>query len=110
MGGTDKDGNGYPVSRKYYTYQFIGNIKVTAETGGAAIEELEAEAGAALVVAQNGNQVTVSNAEAATVELYAANGALIASQAVIDDDGNLQLACFTVYITSRPLRRQSRSY
>lgn len=62
MGGTDKDGNGYPVSRKYYTYQFIGNIKVTAKTGGAAIEELEAEATTALVVAQNGDQVTVSNA------------------------------------------------
>lgn len=97
MGGTDKDGNGYPVSRKYYTYQFIGNIKVTAETGGAAIEELEAEAGAALVVAQNGNQVTVSNAEAATVELYAANGALVASQAVIDGTATITLPAHGVY-------------
>lgn len=97
MAGTDKDGNGYPVSRKYYTYQFIGNIKVTAETGGAAIEELEAEAGAALVVAQNGNQVTVSNAEAATVELYAANGALVASQAVIDGTATITLPAHGVY-------------
>lgn len=97
MAGTDKDGNGYPVSRKYYTYQFIGNIKVTAETGGAAIEELEAEAGAALVVAQNGNQVTVSNVEAATVELYAANGALVASQAVIDGTATITLPAHGVY-------------
>ncbi len=97
MAGTDKDGNGYPVSRKYYTYQFIGNIKVTAETGGAAIEELEAEAGAALVVAQNGNQVTVSNAEAATVELYAANGVLVASQAVIDGTATITLPAHGVY-------------
>lgn len=97
MGGTDKDGNGYPVSRKYYTYQFIGNIKVTAKTGGAAIEELEATAAAALVVAQNGDQVTVSNADAATVELYSANGALVASQAVIDGTATVTLPAHGVY-------------
>lgn len=97
MGGTDKDGNGYPVSRKYYTYQFIGNIKVTAKTGGAAIEELEAEATTALVVAQNGDQVTVSNADAATVELYSANGALVASQAVIDGTATVTLPAHGVY-------------
>ncbi len=97
MGGTDKDGNGYPVSRKYYTYQFIGNIKVTAKTGGAAIEELEATAAAALVVAQNGDQVTVSNADAATVELYSANGALVASQAVIDGTATITLPAHGVY-------------
>lgn len=93
MGGTDKDGNGYPVSRKYYTYQFIGNIKVTAKTGGAAIEELEAEATTALVVAQNGDQVTVSNADAATVELYSANGALVASPSRYRRYGNRNPAC-----------------
>ncbi len=97
MGGTDKDGNGYPVSRKYYTYQFIGNIKVTAKTGGAAIEELEAEATTALVVAQNGDQVTVSNADAATVELYSANGALVTSQAVIDGTATVTLPAHGVY-------------
>ena len=96
MAGTDKDANGWPVSRKYYTYQFIGNIKVTAETGGSAIEEAQAEV-TALVVAQNGDQVTVSNADAATVELYAANGSLLASEAVINGSATITLPAHGVY-------------
>ena len=96
MAGTDKDANGWPVSRKYYTYQFIGNIKVTAEAGGSAIEEAQAET-AALVVAQSGDQVTVSNAEAATVEVYAANGALIASEAVVNGSATVTLPAHGVY-------------
>ena len=96
MAGTDKDANGWPVSRKYYTYQFIGNIKVTAEAGGSAIEEAQAET-AALVVAQSGDQVTVSNAEAATVEVYAANGALITSEAVVNGSATVTLPAHGVY-------------
>ena len=96
MAGTDKDANGWPVSRKYYTYQFIGNIKVTAEAGGSAIEEAQAET-AALVVAQSGDQVTVSNAEAATVEVYAANGALITSEAVVNGVATVTLPAHGVY-------------
>ena len=96
MAGTDKDASGWPVSRQYYTYQFIGNIKVTAETGGSAIEEAQAEV-AALVIAQNGDQVTVSNADAATVELYAANGSLLASEAVINGSATITLPTHGVY-------------
>ena len=96
MAGTDKDANGWPVSRKYYTYQFIANIKVTAEAGGSAIEEAQAEA-AALVIAQNGEEVTVSNADAATVELYAANGALLAKKAVVNGTATLTLPAHGVY-------------
>lgn len=96
MAGTDKDANGWPVSRKYYTYQFIANIKVTAEAGGSAIEEAQAET-AALVVAQSGDQVTVSNAEAATVEVYAANGALITSEAVVNGAATVTLPAHGVY-------------
>lgn len=94
MAGTDKGAK--PVSRKYYTYQFIGNIKVTAEAGGSAIEEAQAET-AALVVAQSGDQVTVSNAEAATVEVYAANGALITSEAVVNGSATVTLPAHGVY-------------
>lgn len=94
MAGTDKGAK--PVSRKYYTYQFIGNIKVTAEAGGSAIEEAQAET-AALVVAQSGDQVTVSNAEAATVEVYAANGALITSEAVVNGAATVTLPAHGVY-------------
>ena len=86
MAGTDKGAK--PVSRKYYTYQFIGNIKVTAEAGGSAIEEAQAE---------TGDQVTVSNAEAATVEVYAANGALITSEAVVNGSATVTLPAHGVY-------------
>ena len=82
--------------RQYYTYQFIGNIKVVAEAGGSAIEEAQAEV-AALAIAQNGEEVTVSNVQAATVELYAANGSLLAQKAVVNGTATLTLPAHGVY-------------
>ena len=82
--------------RQYYTYQFIGNIKVVAEAGGSAIEEAQAEV-AALAIAQNGEEVTVNNVQAATVELYAANGSLLAQKAVVNGTATLTLPAHGVY-------------
>ena len=67
-----------------------------AEAGGSAIEEAQAEV-AALVIAQNGDEVTVSNADAATVELYAANGSLLAQKAVVNGTATLTLPAHGVY-------------
>ena len=96
MAGTDRTDDGRVLIRKYYTYQFIGNIKVTAEAGGSAIEEAQAEE-AALVVAQSGDQVTVNNAEASAVEVYAANGALVASKSVVNGSATVTLPAHGVY-------------
>ena len=96
MAGTDRTDDGRVLIRKYYTYQFIGNIKVTAETSSTAIEEAQAET-AGLVIAQNGEEVTVSNADAATVELYAANGAQLAQKAVVNGTATLTLPVHGVY-------------
>ena len=96
MAGTDRTDDGRVLIRKYYTYQFIGNIKVTAETSSTAIEEVQAET-AGLVIAQNGEEVTVSNADAATVELYAANGAQLAQKSVVNGTATLTLPARGVY-------------
>ena len=96
MDGADRGENDEMLYRKYYTYQFIGNIKVSAEAGGSAIEEAQAEV-AALAIAQNGEEVTVNNVQAATVELYAANGSLLAQKAVVNGTATLTLPAHGVY-------------
>ncbi|MCD7710176.1 MAG: hypothetical protein LUI04_02325 [Porphyromonadaceae bacterium] len=83
--------------RCYNTYMFIGNIKVVAEEGGAAVEEIEAALPVAFSIAQSGNQVTVSGADAATVELFAANGALVASTPVVEGQATLTIPGRGVY-------------
>ena len=108
MGGTDKSAT--PQSRKYHTYHFIADIMVCAnETGGKPVFERtpdsEPEPGAVenvaadvLVIAQSGNTVTLTNAAAATAELYNTVGARIAAVPVIDGTATLTLPAHGAYI------------
>lgn len=111
MDGTDKSAT--PQSRKYHTYHFIADIMVCAnETGGKpvferapdpepepdepdAIENVEADV---LAIAQSGNTVTLTNVDAATVELYNTVGARVASVPVIDGTAAVTLPAHGAYI------------
>ena len=95
MDGADRGENDEMLYRKYYTYQFIGNIKVSAVSEGSAIEEVQTET--TLIVAQTGNQVTVSNVDVATVDIYAVNGVMLAREAVINGTVTIVLPAHGVY-------------
>lgn len=100
MAGTDKidfdkDGVQDLVSRVYYTYQFIGNIVVTAAAGGSAVETVAADV---VAVAQSGNVVTINNVAAAAVEVYSIAGAQVASVPVVAGSAVVTLPGHGVYI------------
>lgn len=113
QGMTGSDSKATPQLRKYHTYHFIADIMVCAnETGGKPVfertpdsEPEEPEPGAVenvaadvLVIAQSGNTVTLTNAAAATAELYNTVGARIAAVPVIDGTATLTLPAHGAYI------------
>ncbi len=100
MQGTDKidfnkDGEQDLVSRVYYTYQFIGNIKVTAAQGGSAIEAVAADE---VAIAQSANVITLNNVNAAAVEVYSIAGAQVVAVPVVDGSAVVTLPGHGVYI------------